>query len=174
LNKKIDYVCKISKKANMKNLNIIAKIQVYRYEELNSEEKKMINDAKEATIKAYAPYSNFKVGAAALLENGEIITGNNQENVAFPSGLCAERTTLFYANSQYPDQAVKALAVAAYTKGDFLDKPISPCGACRQVILETEMRYNHPVKIILYGKKEIYVVEGIKDLLPLSFGSIEE
>jgi cytidine deaminase len=158
----------------MKNLNITAKIQVYRYEEMNLEEKNLINNAKEATVRAYAPYSNFKVGAAALLENGAVVTGNNQENVAFPSGLCAERTTLFYANSQYPDQAVKALAVAAYTKGDFLDKPISPCGACRQVILETEMRYNYPVKIILYGKKEIYVVEGIKDLLPLSFGSIEE
>jgi cytidine deaminase len=158
----------------MKNLNIITKIQVYHYEELNSQEKNLINNAKEATIKAYAPYSNFKVGTAALLENGEIVTGNNQENVAFPSGLCAERTALFYANSQYPDQAVKILAVAAYTKGDFLDKPISPCGACRQVILETEMRYNHPVRIILYGKKEIYIIDGIKDLLPLSFGSIEE
>jgi cytidine deaminase len=157
----------------MQQINITAKIVVCNYNELNFEEKVLIDSAKEATSRAYAPYSKFQVGAAALLANNEIVTGNNQENVAFPSGLCAERTTLFYANSQYPDQAVKSLAVAAYTDGDFLDKPISPCGACRQVILETEMRYNHPIRILLYGKKEIYIIEGINGLLPLAFGSIE-
>ena len=113
------------------------------------------------------------MGAAVLLANGEIITGNNQENVAFPSGLCAERTALFYAHSQYPEQAVKSIAVAAFTQGDFIDKPISPCGACRQVILETEMRSKSPVKIYLYGKSEIYIVEGIGNLLPLAFNTIE-
>jgi cytidine deaminase len=158
----------------MKHFNMSAKISICSYEELNSEEKNLINSAKEATFNAYAPYSSFKVGAAALLSSGKIVSGSNQENVAFPSGLCAERTTLFYANSQYPDQSVKTLAIAAYTKGDFLDKPISPCGACRQVILETEMRYNQPIKILLYGKKEIYMIDGIKNLLPLSFGSLEE
>jgi cytidine deaminase len=158
----------------MKHLNISAKISICSYEELNSEEKNLINVAKEATFNAYAPYSLFKVGAAVILSNEKIISGSNQENVAFPSGLCAERTTLFSANSQYPDQAVKILAIAAYTKGDFLDKPISPCGACRQVILETEMRYNQPIKILLYGKKDIYIIDGIKNLLPLSFGSLEE
>jgi cytidine deaminase len=158
----------------MKSLNITTKIQICSYDELNSEEKFLVDQAKAATAKAYAPYSNFKVGAAVLLENGEIVTGNNQENVAFPSGLCAERTTLFYANATYPNQAVKILAIAAYTEGDFLDRPISPCGACRQVILETEMRYNQQIKIILYGQKEIYILDGIKNLLPLSFGSIEK
>jgi cytidine deaminase len=158
----------------MKQINITAKITVCNYNELNFDEKFLVDCAKEATFKAYAPYSKFQVGAAARLANNEIVTGNNQENVAFPSGLCAERTTLFYANSQYPDQAVKALAVAAYTEGDFLDKPISPCGACRQVILETEMRFNQPVRILLYGKKEIYIIEGINDLLPLAFGSLTE
>ena len=157
----------------MKNLNITAKIQIYSYNELQSEEKKLIDCAKNACSRAYAPYSQFQVGAAVLLANGEIVSGSNQENVAFPSGLCAERTVLFYANSQYPDQAVKSLAVAAYTQGDFIDRPISPCGACRQVILETEIRFQSSVRIYLYGKSEIYVIEGIKDLLPLAFNTID-
>jgi cytidine deaminase len=157
----------------MKKINITTKIQICDYNELDSEEKKLIDRAKESCFRAYAPYSQFHVGAAVLLANGEIITGSNQENVAFPSGLCAERTALFYANSQYPEQAVKSLAVAAYTQGNFIDKPISPCGACRQVILETEMRSKSPVKIFLYGKSEIFIIEGIGHLLPLAFNTIE-
>jgi len=157
----------------MKNLNITAKIQICSYDELHPEEKNLIDCAKEACSRAYAPYSQFQVGAAALLANGGIVTGNNQENVAFPSGLCAERTVLFYANSQYPEQAVQSLAIAAYTQGDFLAHPISPCGACRQVILETEMRYKNPVRIYLYGKSEIYIIEGIINLLPLAFRTID-
>lgn len=157
----------------MKYLKITAKIRICNYEELYFEEKNLVDQAKEATFRAYAPYSRFRVGTAALLANGEVVTGNNQENVAFPSGLCAERTTLFYAHSQYPGEAVRALAVAAYTEGDFLDRPISPCGACRQVLLETEMRASQPVKIILYGKKEIFIIESIKDLLPLAFDSLD-
>ena len=156
----------------MKNFNITAKIQICEYDELHQEEKKLIDYAKKACYNAYAPYSQFHVGAAALLANGEIVTGSNQENVAFPSGLCAERTALFYANSQYPEQAVKSLAIAAYTQGDYIDKPISPCGACRQVILETEIRFKNQVKIYLYGKKEIYIIDGIGDLLPLAFNEI--
>ena len=158
----------------MKIVDITAKVQICSYNELQQGEKNLIDYAKEACFRAYAPYSQFQVGAAVLLANGEIVTGNNQENVAFPSGLCAERTALFYANSQYPEQAVKSLAIAAYTQGDFIEKPISPCGACRQVILETEMRYNSPIKIFLYGKSEIYIIEGIKDLLPLAFNTIEK
>jgi len=156
----------------MKNLNISAKIQICSYDELHQEEKFLIDCAKNASSRAYAPYSQFFVGVAALLTNGEIVTGTNQENVAFPSGLCAERTALFFANSQYPDQAVVSLAVAAYTQGDFVDKPISPCGACRQVILETEMRFKSPIRIYLYGKTEIYIIDGVGDLLPLAFSSI--
>ncbi len=153
----------------MKDLTIQAVIKVYQYNELSEEDRKLIDMAKEATKRSYAPYSKFSVGAAALLANGEIVTGTNQENAAYPSGLCAERTTLFYANSQYPDQAVKTLAIAARTENDFLDSPIPPCGACRQVILETEKRYNQPIRILLYGKENIYLIEGIEDLLPLSF-----
>ena len=157
----------------MKNFNITANIQICNYNELNPAEKNLIDLAKGACKQAYAPYSQFHVGAAVLLENGVIVTGSNQENVAFPSGLCAERTALFYANSQYPEQAVKSLAVAAFTQGDFVDKPISPCGACRQVVLETEMRFKTPVRIFLYGKADIYIIEGIGDLLPLAFNTIE-
>lgn len=153
----------------MKDLTIQAVIKVYQYNELSEEDRKLIDMAKEATKRSYAPYSKFSVGAAALLANGETVTGTNQENAAYPSGLCAERTTLFYANSQYPDQAVKTLAIAARTENDFLDSPIPPCGACRQVILETEKRYNQPIRILLYGKENIYIIEGIEDLLPLSF-----
>lgn len=156
----------------MKNLNFSAKIQIYSYNELYSEAKILIENAKNSCFRAYAPYSQFQVGAAVLLVNGEIITGSNQENVAFPSGLCAERTALFYANSQYPEQAIKSLAIAAYRQGDFIEHPISPCGACRQVIFETEMRYKSPIRIFLYGKTEIYVIEGINDLLPLAFESL--
>jgi cytidine deaminase len=153
----------------MEELIISAKIQVYYYNELNFVEKNLVNAAKEAVKCAYAPYSRFQVGAAVLLTNREIVAGSNQENVAFPSGLCAERTALFYANSRFPDTAVEAIAIAAYTKDDFTDDPISPCGACRQVILEAQNRYKHPVRILLYGKKAVYVIERITDLLPLGF-----
>lgn len=153
----------------MKDLNIQTIIKVCQYDELSEEDKLLIDKAKEMTQHSYVPYSKFHVGAAVLLANGVIVTGSNQENAAYPSGLCAERTTLFYANSQYPDQTVLALAVAARTENGFIDNPIPPCGACRQVILETETRYLHPVRILLYGKKEIYIIKGIRDILPLSF-----
>ena len=152
----------------MKDLTITSVIKVYEYDELNDTDRALLDDAIEATRRSYAPYSHFSVGAAALLAN-VVVTGTNQENAAYPSGLCAERTTLFYANSQYPDQAVVTLAIAARTEKDFIDTPIPPCGACRQVILETEKRYKQPIRILLYGKKCIYEVQSIGHLLPLSF-----
>lgn len=155
----------------MKDLTITTTIHVYRFEELNEADQRLLNLAKEATTRSYAPYSHFSVGAAALLANGEVVTGTNQENAAYPSGLCAERTTLFYANSQYPDQAVTTLAIAARTETDFIDSPIPPCGSCRQVILETEKRYQQPIRILLYGKSCVYEVGSICDLLPLTFES---
>ena len=103
------------------------------------------------------------------MANGTVVTGTNQENAAYPSGLCAERTTLFYANSQYPDQAVETLAIAARNERDFLDDPIPPCGACRQVMLETEKRFKQPMRILLFGKKGIYEMKSVGALLPLSF-----
>lgn len=153
----------------MKDLTITAVIKVYQYEELSKQDQSLIQTAIEATARSYAPYSRFSVGAAALLSNGTVVAGTNQENAAYPSGLCAERTTLFYANSQYPDQPVVTLAIAARTEKDFINSPIPPCGACRQVILETEKRYGQPIRILLYGKKAIYEIKGIGDLLPLSF-----
>ena len=154
----------------MKQINLITKITVYSYEECTEIEKKLIDAAKQSTFNAYAPYSNFHVGAALLLENGKIITGNNQENAAYPSGLCAERTAVFYANAQYPDQKIETIAIAAHYNGDFTDDLISPCGSCRQVLLEVESRYNSPVKIMMYNKKnEIYVAESMSSLMPLSF-----
>lgn len=157
----------------MKELTITAVLNVYKFEELTEADRTLLQAAKDATKRSYAPYSKFSVGAAARLNNDVIVTGTNQENAAYPSGLCAERTTLFYANSQYPDQAVATLAVAARTERDFLDAPIPPCGACRQVILETEKRFNQPMRILLYGKEEVYEVKSIRDLLPLSFDGSE-
>ena len=154
----------------MENKNITTKIIVCSYEELNDEEKKLVDAAKEASNRSYAPYSRFQVGAAVRLAGGVLVSGSNQENAAYPSGTCAERTTLFYANSQYPDRAVEALAIAAQTGGKFIDHPTAPCGACRQVILETEERYRYPIRIYLYGTDEVYIVESIRSLLPLCFG----
>lgn len=153
----------------MKNIKLEIDIISCSYDELDNEDKRIVDTACKATDRSYAPYSNFYVGAALLLENGEIITGNNQENAAYPSGLCAERTTIFYANSKYPDTPIVTLAIAARNKDGFLHSPISPCGACRQVILETEKRFGKAIKIILYSTKNIYILNGINSLLPFSF-----
>lgn len=156
----------------MKEMILQTKVKVCTADELSEHDKEVVDAARKATANSYAVYSGFNVGAAVRLQGGVIVTGTNQENAAYPSGLCAERTTLFWANSQYPDKAVEVLAIAARTEHGELERPIPPCGACRQVILETEKRFNTPVRIILYGAKECYVVEdGIKALLPLSFDS---
>jgi cytidine deaminase len=156
----------------MKELVLQTKVNVCLYDELSAEDREVVDAARAATANSYAIYSGFNVGAAVRLANGVIVKGSNQENAAYPSGLCAERTTLFWANSQYPDQAVLTLAIAARTANGELDTPIPPCGACRQVILETEKRFGKAIRIILFGAKESYVVEdGIKALLPLSFDS---
>lgn len=154
----------------MKEINLNAKIRVYPLEECSKIEKKLIETAKNATQHAYTPYSGFKVGAAVLLDNGEIISGNNQENAAYPSGLCAERTVVFFANANYPDQKINAIAIAAFNNGAFTKDVITPCGACRQVLLEVENRFHSPMKILMSSEEGVYVADSIKDLLPLSFG----
>lgn len=154
----------------MESLNITTKIRVYNLIEYDNNKKQLIEAAKKATVNAYAPYSGFHVGAAVLLEDGSIVTGNNQENAAYPSGLCAERTALFYANAQKPNLKVKAIAIAAFNKGAFTKEPCSPCGSCRQVLVEVENRFDQPVEIIMYGEDKIYEVDSIRDLLPLCFG----
>ncbi len=155
----------------MKEKRIEFKVKEYsQKEELNSLFQKLIEKASEAAIGAYAPYSSFHVGAAVLLENGEIITGNNQENAAYPSGLCAERVALFYANAHFPNLKVKAIAVTAFANHhNLVDEPVPPCGSCRQVILESQLRQNEPVTLILTGKNKIQVIEDASLLLPLHF-----
>jgi cytidine deaminase len=156
----------------MKEFFLQTKVTVCTIDELSAHDREVVDAARKATSNSYAVYSGFNVGAAVRLCDGTIISGTNQENAAYPSGLCAERTAIFWANSQYPDKAIEVLAIAARTKEGELEKPITPCGACRQVILETEKRFNTPIRMILYGAKECYIVEeGIKSLLPLSFNS---
>ena len=137
--------------------------------EMNESERQLIDLAKAATEGSYAPYSKFHVGAAVLMDNGEIISGSNQENAAYPSGLCAERVALFYANSKFPKIKVNTIAIAARTNGSFTKLPIPPCGSCRQVMLETENRFNTPIKIILFGENNILVIESASFLLPIGF-----
>lgn len=153
----------------MKEKEIISKVRIYDYEELTDADRELIDKAKDATQTSYAPFSKFCVGAAARLSDGTIVTGSNQENAAFPSSLCAERTALFYANARYPEKSVEELAIAAYAHGTFLKSPIPPCGACRQVILGVEERYGRPIRILLFGEEGTYVVDSIKALLPLQF-----
>jgi len=153
----------------METREIVIKMQVLSYEELSKEDKKLIEEAKSATQRAYAPYSKFQVGAAVLLENQEIHTGSNQENAAYPSGLCAERTCLFSVHSLYPKQRIEALAIAGFTGGDYVANPLPPCGACRQVIKEYEDLQGSPIRILLYGKKNIYILSSGADLIPVAF-----
>lgn len=139
-------------------------------QELSSDELELLKAAKEATFRSYSAYSHFSVGAALRLDNGQIVTGSNQENCAYPSGLCAERTAVFYANANYPDNAVTHLCIAARdTRGEFTPLPVAPCGACRQVLVESEHRYSHPIQIMLYGTEGSYFINSAEDLLPVSF-----
>ena len=145
---------------------------IYEYNsisELSNDDSILIEKAKEITKNSYAPYSKFYVGAAVLLENDKIITGSNQENAAYPSGLCAERVALFWANSEYPNVAVKSIAIAVKANNEFLKNPAPPCGSCRQVLLETETRFKTPIKIILAGEEKIQIIENAKSLLPINF-----
>lgn len=136
---------------------------------LSEKEQQVITAALQAAKHAYAPYSKFHVGAALLLSTGELITGNNQENAAYPDGLCAERVAMFAANANHPESGVEVLAVAAMINGEFLEEPVYPCGSCRQSLLETENRFKKPIRILMYGKNRIHIANSIKDLLPLSF-----
>ncbi len=140
-----------------------------RIEELDDEQAALVEKAIAATKDAYAPYSGYKVGAAVRLENGAFITGNNQENAAYPSGLCAERVAIFYAGSRYPDVPASSIAIAAMRNGVFQEEPVAPCGACRQVLYEKEIQGGVPLEVILYGTYKIQVIRQVTDLLPLPF-----
>lgn len=157
----------------MKKVEISTQYTSCQYDELTAEQKMLVNRAKANTKRSYSPYSHFSVGAALLLANGQVVDGANQENAAYPSGLCAERTALFAAGALYPDVPVVALAVACYTHGAFLPNPGSPCGGCRQVMIETEERGGKPMQVLLYGENETWVLDSAKSLMPLSFdGSV--
>lgn len=137
--------------------------------ELPGSDLELLQAARAASRNAYAPYSKFFVGAALKLENGVVVTGNNQENAAYPSGLCAERVAIFSAGANYPDFGVDAIAICCITESA-TGKPFSPCGACRQVLGEYESRAGKPMRIILGGLKgTAYVISSVKDLLPLAF-----
>ena len=154
----------------MKEVELKTVIQECQMDELSAEDRQLVEQAIEATRRSYAPYSHFRVGAAVRLENGEIVIGCNQENAAYPSGLCAERTALFAAGAQYPDVPVRVLAVAARgTDGEMTEEPTGPCGSCRQVIIESETRAKHPIRILLYGRRCVYIIDGIRQLMPLTF-----
>ena len=154
----------------MEELVLKSTVKVAQMDELTEEERNLVALAIEGTKRSYAPYSHFHVGAALLLKDGTTIIGCNQENAAFPSGICAERSAIFAAGAQYPYQPVMMRAIAARNeKGELQDEPVSPCGPCRQVIIETETRFKQPVRILLYGKKHIFILDGIRQLMPLSF-----
>lgn len=155
----------------MKKISLSLEFSVYNtLAELADDDRKLLEKAILSMKKAYAPYSNFKVGAAVLLDNGEIILGNNQENAAYPSGLCAERVALFHASSIYPEVPAKAIAVTASSVDFDIHDPVTPCGSCRQVMAETEGRGNIPLKVIMMGEHgKIYITEGVNNLLPLMF-----
>ncbi|MDH6358163.1 cytidine deaminase [Parabacteroides sp. PF5-9] len=152
----------------MKELKIEFQLKELALNELTDSEYQLMQTAISAAENAYAPYSCFQVGAAVLLQNGVIITGNNQENAAYPSGLCAERVALFYAGAQYPQTAATTLAVVALKDG-IIQPNISPCGACRQVLMESEQRGNTPMTILLCEKEKVLKISSASALLPLAF-----
>ena len=138
--------------------------------ELPDSDRLLIERAQQSAKDAYAPYSKFHVGAAVLLENGEVVTGNNQENAAYPSGLCAERIAVFYAMAIYPKTAIEAIAITALSDDSQLKIPPFPCGACRQVLAEYEYLQKKPVRFILHAQSgKTIVMEGIDNLLPFPF-----
>lgn len=154
----------------MKSIKIETNIAIYTYSELSESEKRVVTAAREATSGAYAPYSGFHVGAALLLSNGDIISGNNQENGAYPSGMCAERVAINYAKSIHPELSIEMIAIVASQNGKgFTKEMVAPCGGCRQVLTETEMRQSSPIRVLMVGENGIWVVESGSDLMPLTF-----
>lgn len=155
----------------MKTINISSQITECEKNELSKDDLELVQSSESFLKNAYAPYSKFSVSAALRLDNGVIINGTNQENAASPSGTCAERTAIFYANSQYPHNKILTMAISAFYDGKIINQPITPCGACRQVILETEKRFSHPIKIILSSSNKCLIINSVKNILPLDFDS---
>lgn len=156
----------------MEDIVIKSVIKVCKREELSENERKLIDSAIESTNKSYSPYSHFSVGAAVLLDDGNIIPGCNQENAAFGVTICAERSALFAAGAMHPDKKVVAIAITARDENsNLLEQPVTPCGSCRQALIEAETRYGGKIAILLYGTNAIYRIDGIAQLMPLSFST---
>jgi cytidine deaminase len=155
----------------MKELQLTSTVISYnRSEELPAHDRALLQLATEAAKKAYAPYSQFNVGAALRLASGQIILGNNQENVAYPSGLCAERVALFYASANFPDDPVESIAITANTQNFKINSAVTPCGSCRQVMAEAEKKQKKNIRVIMLGSDNtILVTETCSQLLPLMF-----
>ena len=141
-------------------------------DQLELRDRELAQAAIEATKSSYAPYSNFNVGAAVRLDNGQIVKGSNQENAAYPSGICAERTAMFYASANYPENAMTAIAITASQNGTLCDNPVTPCGSCRQVMAQYQTKGGQPMEILLIGGKKIWKFGKVDDVLPLIFDSI--
>lgn len=155
----------------MEKFILDTEVIVLTYNELNSSQLKLVETAFKACENSYSPYSEFSVGSSLEFENGEIFQANNQENAAYPSGLCAERTLLFYAKANNPHKEIKRMVIAAKNHGKATIQPVSPCGACRQVMLETANRQNSPIELLLAGADKVYMIKDVKTLLPLQFNA---
>ena len=157
----------------MKKFTIKADLDIYEnMKELPEDVKTLMGDAFAARDKAYAPYSKFSVGAAILLDNGQIVTGSNQENASYPAGLCAERTAIFYAGAKYPEAKIVKMALSAKSDNHTVEIPTPPCGSCRQAIAEYEMKQETPIEIYFMGETgKVVKAHSISDLLPLIFDS---
>jgi len=155
----------------MKSITISTTIELYdSLDELPLEIAELMKQAFEARDKAYAPYSKFNVGAAILLDNNEVITGSNQENASYPSGLCAERTAIYYAGAKYPEAIIKRMAISATSVNHAVTEPIPPCGACRQAIAEYEIKQKEPIEIYFMGESgKVAKTNSLKELLPFAF-----
>ncbi|NHM01063.1 cytidine deaminase [Flavobacterium difficile] len=155
----------------MKEIQIATKLSVFEsFDELSFSEKEYMNQAIEIRKKAYAPYSKFQVGAAVVLDNGVVLQGSNQENAAYPSGLCAERVAIFYAGANYPNQKIVKLFISATPSDRDSENPIPPCGSCRQSIAEYEIKQDLPIEIYFMGAKgAVYKSDSLKNLLPFMF-----
>jgi len=141
--------------------------------QMSERDRMLVAAALDAQKGSYSPYSQFQVGAALLLADGTVVKGANQENAAYPSGLCAERTAMFAASANYPDVPMVALAIAGSDHGVLCNSPATPCGACRQVMAQYQRKYQHKIEVILVGKKKIMKFEKVEDILPFVFSSLD-
>ncbi len=154
----------------MKEFDLTTHVTEYSYDELPARLQHIVAEARRMTYSSYAPFSNFHVGAAICLSDGAVVTGSNQENAAFPSSLCAERTAAYYAHSEHPEAKFRAIAIAARdTDGQFCENPISPCGACRQALLQYEHLAGTDIEVVLCGREKVFLIPSIKSLLPFTF-----